>query len=170
MYISCYQEMMIRILIFGILVLINSSCTNCDEKEYFDVKDLKLKNSNTIVETRDFPFYSLIARFDADNFRAYGDCFDGNLGSEEFIDNITIITNDDFNENYGKNDVINDMIKVCYYSCQEEILLDSYLSQPNLRLANPEINFRFTIKPTHSKLYSFTLQITFTNGESYTAI
>jgi hypothetical protein len=155
---------------FAILIYFFSSCANCTEEPYFNVKTLTLKNSHEILKAEEFEYFYLIADFEADNHGPYGDCSDGDKGSQEIVKDIFIITNDDFDEQYQKNDTINDIIKVCCYDCWQDEPLGTYLSQTELRLTDPRINFKFTTKPTLPRAYTFTLYIEFTNGESFRAI
>lgn len=174
---------------WGCEVIDNGGGTCPDVPPFFDINELNL--SNRLFETYccgdELPNHELV---DFDQYRIYGEygftlhahqpakggflsrsyalsCVAGGYeGSKETIEDFTVTTNFDINENYLAGDTINDLI--VFNDFLTERPLNELLNSEDRSILAQWFYLELTEKPTATDTAAFTVTLLLDNGERYT--
>src|SRR5688572_11357919 len=194
------MKALIAILLTIILITGIGGCSGCGDGNYEDinkmeiwalhaggqgsVEEIKPVAYDSVIVQASFSgtYYSVKTNVNSFNFLpsavASDDC-PGNLGSKETIENITVITLTDFDNDFKANDTINSIVEatdyfIPIYSSREFKDLSQYLAeiQPGIYTNNINTNaglFLRLKKKSTQKVIKLRVEVAFTNGEKYSA-
>ena len=98
------------------------------------------------------------------------DDYNGMYGSEEIIEEFTITTVHDYNENYKANDTINTLLDIGLQT-HEDTNLNEYLEEMQGVLAYENYGFTFNEAPdSTTQTFQANIILKLANGETYTAM
>lgn len=169
------------------------NCCNCPEidGEFFDIRDMEVIHQDsrgffTDLEELSFNEYGFLALiFEVDyiafqecmhwNFStmssAYGcDCtVNGTSGSrDEMIQNLDVITVNDYNEDYAAGDTINELINV--FTFGEEIDLNTYVESVVENIQETSLRMTLDEVPTMNNEFQVRIRMDLSTGERYDVI
>jgi hypothetical protein len=184
-FILAMKKLVLTIILFtGIF-----GCGSCPEYEghYFDINGLEIFNaerlssqSRKIVEegsTLDFEDHSFTITYTAtyyssektNNFSLISTAlatscdYNGDGGSQEYLDTMVVTTNYDIDDQHLKGEPINDIIRY------NGILLNSFLAADSIEIPYQNFSLVLTKKPEIDNSLSINIQVKLLNGEEYTS-
>jgi len=96
----------------------------------------------------------------------------GSQGSkEESIDNITVITLNDFDDNHMANDTINDLMSAAYVYREEDIKsLEQFITESNTKVESELLSLSLNSRPTLDQEFQVRIRVDLSTGERYETI
>jgi len=192
--------MKFKTLLFTLLLTVGftfQNCCNCPDilGYFFDIKDMKIINqdsqglfiNNDQIPYDDFGFLTLLFEVDYIAYEeveragttfssmnaAYGcDCLaNGGGGSrDEIIEDLVIITINDFDDNHLANDTITDLFTVTTRGGLGTIDLPDYILDNEDRVRETTLPLSLKSRPTLNQELQVRLRLELSTGERYDAI